>query len=382
VRESFTHPARYTIPAADATDRQTMKLKRPGAVSLGIALSGIFLWVAFRGISYSTVLSHLRAADPILLGLAILNHTLGIHIRALRWKYLLAPVTREEIPFGARVSATAVGVAANNVMPLRVGEFARVLVLARQCRTGVPVILGTVVIERLLDALVTVATVFAIMALASFPPVGAIGGTSPAAAARGVLVVAGSVGIVLMLLAVFPLRSVRLAERAARFLPATWRRPLVDSLQSFLKGLGVLQSPRYLALSLLWATAQWAFLALGFYLGLRAFDIAGPGYVGAVFLQAMVGFAVAIPSTPGFFGPWEAAGRFTLGLWGIDEARAVSFAVSFHTGSYLLMTALGAFHLWLLGLHWRDVRTSPVAVEEAVERDLDAKNESMSDRGG
>jgi uncharacterized membrane protein YbhN (UPF0104 family) len=204
----------------------------------------------------------------------------------------------------------------------------------------------------------------------------------PAGAARGVLLVAFSVGVFLTLLVSFPRRSARLAERVARFLPETWRRPLIDSLQSFLKGLGVLRSPRYLALSLLWAAAQWTFLALGFYLGFRAFDIAGVGFAGALYLQAMVGFAVAIPSTPGFFGPWEAASRFTLGLWGIDEGRAVSFAVTFHTGSYLLMTALGAFYLWRLGLHWRDVRTSPVVVEEAVEMDLEAENEEESVRRG
>lgn len=357
-----------------------MQLKRPGAISLGLALSVILLWVAFRGISLTTVLSHLRAADPVLLGLAVINHTLGIHVRALRWKYLLAPVTREAIPFGARVSATAVGIAASNVIPLRVGEFARVLVLARQCRTGVPVILGTIVMERLLDGLVTVATVFAVMALPSFPPVSAIAGVGPAAAARGVLLVTAVVGAILMLLVGFPERSVRVAERVARFLPLAWRRPIIDSLRSFLRGLGVLRSPRDLALSVVWAIAQWTFLAFGFYLGFRAFGITSPGFVGAAFLQAMVGFAVAIPSTPGFFGPWEAASRFTLGLWGVDEGRAVSFAVGFHTGSYLLMTALGAFHLWRLGLRWRDVRTSPIAVEEAVERDLSGEQAGVEPR--
>lgn len=348
-----------------------MKLRRPVAVGVGIALSGLFLWIAFRGISPSTVLSHLRAADPILLSLAVLNHTLGIHIRALRWKYLLAPVTTEKIRFGPRLSATAIGIAANNVIPLRVGEFARVLALARQSTTGVPVILGTIVMERLLDGLVTVATVFAVMALPSFPEVGSTFGMNPRSAARGIAIAAGVIGLVLALLVAFPRRSVGLAERTAQFLPRTWRRPVVDSLRAFLEGLGVLRSPRYLALSLLWAVGQWAFLALGFYLGFRAFGIETVGFGGALFVQAMIGSAVAIPSTPGFFGPWEAASRYTLGLWGVGEARAVSFAVSFHSATYILMTGLGAYYLWRLGLQWSDVRGSAEVVEDAVEEDLD-----------
>lgn len=359
-----------------------MKMRRPGAVSVGVALSVLFLWIAFRGISFSIVLGHLRAADPILLALAVLNHTLGIHVRALRWKYLLAPVTRDEIPLGPRVSATAIGIAANNVIPLRVGEFARVLVLARQTGIAVPVVLGTIVMERLLDGLVTVGTVFAVMALPSFPPMGAMGGMDPAAAARGVLVVAGLVGVLLVLLAALPVQSVHLAEVLFRFLPKDWRRPMVDSLRAFLEGLGVLRSPRHLALSVVWAIGQWTFLGLGFYLGLRAFGIDGVGFAGALFFQAMIGFAVAIPSTPGFFGPWEAASRYALALWGIDEGRAVSFAVGFHTGSYLLMTGLGAYYLWRLGLRWQDVRDSPEVVEVAVEHDLGGEEERLVDRGG
>lgn len=351
-----------------------MRVKRRGPVLIGIAVSAFFLWVAFRGVSTEEVWGHLAAANPVLLGLAVLNHTLGIHIRALRWKYLLAPVTGP-IPLGPRVSATAIGIAANNVIPLRVGEFARVLVLARQTGTAIPLVLGTIVMERLFDGLAMVASVFIVMAMPSFPATYAIGGVNPAAAARTLLLVAGGVGILLTLLATLPEPSVRLAESATRILPRSWRRPIVDALRSFVEGLGVLRSPRHLLLSIGWATAQWTFLALGFYLGFLAFGIDAPGFAGAVFFQAIIGFAVAVPSTPGFFGPWEAASRYALAIWGVEEARAVSFAVAFHAGAYLVMTGLGAFHLWRLGLRWRDVRESAKAVEVAVEAELEIPEE-------
>jgi uncharacterized membrane protein YbhN (UPF0104 family) len=80
-------------------------MKQPVTILLSVAASIFFLWVAFHGISFSIVWSHLRAADPVLLLLAVINHTLGIHIRAIRWKYLLIPVTRTNIPFRPRLSA-------------------------------------------------------------------------------------------------------------------------------------------------------------------------------------------------------------------------------------------------------------------------------------
>jgi uncharacterized membrane protein YbhN (UPF0104 family) len=209
------------------------------------------------------------------------------------------------------------------------------------------------------------------MALPSFPGMGGREGVDPAAAARGVLTVAAGVGLLLGLLALFPSRTVRLARTLIGLLPKAWRRPLVDSLRSFLRGLGVLRSPKYLALSVVGAVAQWTFLALGFYIGFLAFGIDNVGFAGALFFQALIGFAVAIPSSPGFFGPWEAASRYALAFWGVDEARAVSFAVAFHAGTYLLMTGLGVYYLWRSKLRWKDVLRSPEAVEVAVEKEPD-----------
>lgn len=335
---------------------------------VGLLLSIFFLWLAFRGVRFGEVMTHLRQADPVLLSLAVLNHTLGIHVRALRWKYLLAPVIGD-VPLRPRVAATAIGIATNNVIPLRVGEFARVLVLARQTGTAVPVVLGTLVLERVLDGLVMVGSIFVVMALPSFPTLPATG-MDAGSAARGLLMVAGAIGAALVLLALFPQRALRVAEKVSGGLPDRWRRAVVDSLRAFLQGLAVLHSPGYLTLSVLWALGQWTFLGLGFYLGFLAFGIEAPGIAGALFLQAVVGFAVALPSTPGFFGPWEAASRYALSLWGVADGLAVSFAVAFHTGTYLLMTGVGTYYLWRLGLKWGEVRRSTETVEDEVEADL------------
>jgi uncharacterized protein (TIRG00374 family) len=344
------------------------KLKKPGAILLGVLASIFFLWVAFRGISPGMVWEHIRAADPVLLTLAILNHTAGIHIRAARWRFLLEPVTSQPTPYRARLSATSIGLAANNLIPLRVGEFARVVSLARQTFLPIPVVMGTLVMERVLDGLVQVAVIFIVMSLPTFPETTVFEGLDPRDAARTVLAVAGAIGVFLALLTLFPTRCVRLARSLLTVLPAGWRRPLADSLRAFLRGLGVLRSVRHLVISVAYAVGQWSFLGLGFYLGFLAFGIEGVGFGGAMFFQALIGFAVAVPSTPGFFGPWEAASRYTLAFWGIPEAEAVSFAIAFHDGTYVLMTGLGVYYLWKLGFRWRDLRSSASTVEAAVER--------------
>jgi hypothetical protein len=176
--------------------------------------------------------------------------------------------------------------------------------------------------------------------------------------------------LVLLLMAFFPRRMTAVAERVAVVLPRAFRRPAVDALHAFINGLHVLRNPRLLAISVAWALFQWLFLAGSFVLAFRAFGIDAPGFLGAVFLQSVIAVAVSLPAGPGFFGPFEAASVWGLGLWGVDASRAASFAIGFHLGGWLTVTLGGMYYAARLNLRWRDLGRSEENVEEAVEHDL------------
>jgi glycosyltransferase 2 family protein len=336
--------------------------------AVGIVLTAVFLWLALRGVDWSEVGAHLRDADFPLLGAAVLVATLGVYIRALRWGPLLEPVA-PGIGFRPRLTGVAIGLAANNVFPARLGEFARTWVLARQARIPVSGALASVVLERMLDAIIMIVFLLGAMAHPSFPDL-AGAGDNVRYGIRIIVALSTFLLLVLLSLAIFPRRSVALVERIANaLLPLAFRRPLVDALRAFVGGLDVLRSPRLLAISVAWALGQWFFLALSFLFAFRAFGITEPGYLGAIFLQSVIGVAVAIPSAPGFFGPFHAAAVWGLGLWGVDHARAASFAIGFHLGGWIAVTSLGAFFAARLRLRLRDLRESEEEVEEAVEAD-------------
>lgn len=334
---------------------------------VGIAATVFFLWLALRNVDWADVAAHLRDANWLLLGAAVLVSTLGMHIRALRWKPLLEPVA-PGIPFHPRIAGVCVGFAANNVFPARLGEFARAWVLARQ--TGVPVTgaFGSLVVERALDGIVLVVFLLGSMAHPAFPDL-----APGSEVQQGVDWMIRIVAVLLagaLVLVFFPTRTVALAERVAgAVLPAAIRRPLIDALHAFIAGLHVLRSPRLLAISVLWCVGQWAFLATSFLLAFRAFGITEPGFLGAVFVQSLIAMAVAIPAAPGFFGVFEAASVLGLGLWGVGNARAVSFAMGFHLGGWITVTALGAYYAARLGIRMKDLTGSGEKVEQAVEAD-------------
>lgn len=328
----------------------------------GIVLSILLLWWALRDVSAAEVAREIGAADPALFLLAVLATLGGFWFRAVRWGILLRPV-HPDVPFHPRFAATVIGFAANNLLPARVGEFARAYSLTRLGNVRIGASLATLVVERLLDGLVLVGLLFASMATAGFP---LIGDTvfDPRTAARAVAIAMGAVGLALFAMVMAPRLAVVAAEAvAARILPGRLRDPVVGAFRSFLNGLLVLRSGRLFLVSVVLALAQWLFTAVSFLLAFRAFGIEGVGFAAAVFLQSLVSLAVAIPSSPGFFGPFEAAAKLGLALWAVSATKAVSFAVGFHIGGFIPVTALGLYYVWSSGLTWGEVRHSEEAVE-------------------
>ena len=335
---------------------------------VGIAATVFFLWLALRDVQWHEVAAHLREANWWLLGAATLISTLGMHVRALRWKPLLEPVA-PDIPFHPRIAGVCIGFAANNVFPARLGEFARTWVLSRQAGIPLTAAFASLVVERALDGIILLAFLLGSMALPGFPEIAA-GGENMQRAVDAMLVIVSLMLGVALAMALFPTWTVGIAERIANVvLPKAIRRPIVDALHAFVGGLHVLRSPRLLAISVVWAVAQWAFLATSFLLAFRAFGITEPGFLGAVFLQSAIAMAVAIPSSPGFFGVFEAASVWGLGLWGVQASRAASFAIGFHILGWLTVTGLGAYYAARLDIRIRDLTRTEEQVERAVEAD-------------
>lgn len=337
-------------------------MKRHLKTVIGVLLSLLLLGWALRDVSPQEVLHELRGANLPLLALGVGVTIAGYWIRAARWGILLRPVA-EHIPFRARFATTVIGFAANNVLPARVGEFARALSLSRIAPVSAAAAFASLVLERIFDALVLVGLLFAAMATAEFPAVEQVAGIDPRAAAQIVAVLMAAAGAVLLAMVLAPEPAVRAAQAVTRPLPEPFRRPLVAALESFLAGLQALRSGWLLSASLALALLQWVFTGWGYLLAMQAFDIRNVGMIGALFLQSLIALAVAVPSSPGFFGPFEAAAKLGLGLWGVPADKAVSFAVGFHLGGFIPVTLMGVYYVWRLNLRWSEVQHSEEVVE-------------------
>lgn len=325
-------------------------MKLDWKAALGIAISVALMWWLFRGLDFGAFMTEVRQANLWLFTAAVVVATSAYAIRAVRWGVLLEPVA-PNTSFYNRWATIMVGFMANNVLPARLGEFVRAYAINRVEPVPVSAAFGTLVMARLLDGVGVLVFLLIALAMPTFPDDAQILGQPVLLFARGFAWILGAALLVLFLLLLWPVRTVALADRVFRaVLPARAAEWLVGALRAFLDGVSALRSPALLTRSLAWSLIHWAFYGLSFWLALVAFDI-HVGYAGALFVQAMVAFGVAVPSAPGFVGTWHAAARVALaGAYGVAEPQALAFATSFHLGGFIPITALGLYYAWKLGI--------------------------------
>jgi glycosyltransferase 2 family protein len=324
--------------------------------ALGIALSaGLLVWT-LRGESPAEIWSVISQANVPLLILAALVATAIFPLRAIRWRIILGPAA-PNLPFAPLWRSIAIGMMVNNIYPARLGEVARAYALTRETnRVRLTGAVASLAVDRVFDALTLMLLLVSAMLSADFPQGMTVGGQP---VQRGALLFAvGAVGLFVVLYAIvaFPHHLVRLyAAVVGRVAPRLVTRGS-EIIHAFSGGLGVLRSPSRFAAVFFWALLHWLVNALAFWLGFKAVGIEVP-FSAANFLQGIIAIGVALPSSPGFFGVFEAAAKVGLEVYGIPGRQAVSWAIGFHILSFIPITLIGLYYFARLGLHFSDFKT-------------------------
>lgn len=318
--------------------RRRSRLRDP-RVWIGIVITVATLALAARGVDFRMLLRDMSRADlPLLIGLSFPLYLLTLWVRALRWRHLTKPVC--DASRGALFRATSVGALANNVFPLRIGEVVRAFYLSRETHAGRAAIFGTVVLERGIDGVAVIA-----MALLIF---GARGGPDAGALAVGIPLLAGAAlplaGVVWLRVA--PDQVVRVVHAGLRLLGGRGSASVERLIRHMAEGLGSLQGGRHL-----WWIA-WHTVLIWTVLGVAPFLVAMAALgidlgsierqVSAAFVTlAAVGIAVALPSAPGFLGPYHLAIREALRRFGVTEELALALATLSHAVFWVSTTSIG-----------------------------------------
>jgi uncharacterized membrane protein YbhN (UPF0104 family) len=260
-----------------------------GLVVSAISLAAVVWWISKQE---SPKLPDSRGGYAwLVLALAVIGVNFGL--RGWRWHLILRRAT---IPHRRRdaYGLTMVGYMGNNVLPARGGELLKIGLLGQRTTARRREVLGTVLVERVLDAAVAVA----LLAVLTWVGVkGAPGGRGGATLALlGLGAVAGAVALYLWL---------RRRGRFERFAAAI--RPVAGALK-------LLARPQGVGLVLL-SLAIWTIDGVTFLLIARSIgvELDTPAAIGVVLLASL---AAAIPAGPGYVGTFDAG--MLLGLHAAD----------------------------------------------------------------
>ena len=235
------------------------------------------------------------------------------------------------------------------LLPLRLGELARPLLLARAPGVGVPEAAAAVVAERALDGLVIVALLLAGLALAEPRPDALLAIADLHRLARLAAVAFAAVLLALLAIALAP---GRLAGRLAL------RPPVAALLHRLAAGLRPLAAPAqglpFLAATLLYWTVT--VIQLGLVLGAVGLDL---GLAEASVLVATIGLAVQLPGGPAQAGSFQIGALAGLALF-LGDADLAGPGSAF-TALMYLVALLGALAMALPGALWLR-RAEPASV--------------------
>jgi glycosyltransferase 2 family protein len=298
------------------------KLRRSKAFLLtaGLLLSLAFTYFAVEDVDWAVFWDGLRTSEYGWLVPAFVVLAVSTWVRAVRWRLLFQPEARP--PVAATTRALIVGQFFNNILPARAGEAARIVVLNQETGTSRAETLGTAVAERIADLLVLLLLLFA--TLPFLPEV-----TWLRAAGALALLLVALLAATTLVLRRFGHRPLRFLLRPLARLPAVGREQTDRVASNLVAGLHALERPERAGPAVALTIVSWLLIGLSYWFTLLAFapDL---GFDAAVLVLVTTSLALVIPSLPASVGVFEAAAIVALRPYGVDDSRALSYAVVLH----------------------------------------------------
>ena len=300
--------------------------------AIGFIVTLILLALIVRRIDVAQAANSLKAVSWGTLATALAMLVAGYCAKIARWYVMLASVA-PGVGVGVSAQTLLASVALNNLLPLRAGDVARVFAFRNEIAAPASSLLPLMVLERLLDTAMLI-----VLAAAVASPMQQAGILPPNLWFIGYL----SVAIITVMLCLAVVAG-PLADRVRRggavvmgWCPASLRQPIVQALDVVAQQFRGRQAAALVvltAMAWLFEGGMLATLAVGF--GFNMPILAG------YFACALATLVTLVPSAPGFFGTFHAAGIAAVSVFGAQSNPAAAFAFLAHILLWLPLTLGG-----------------------------------------
>lgn len=322
---------------------------------IGWLLGAVFLYLALRKVDFGQMGEALRKANYWYLLLVVAVIFFSHYLRAFRWRFLLDPMVRLDIP--SLFSSLIIGYMANVVTPAHLGEVLRAYVLSKKRGVSASSVFATIVVERILDVFALLALMVLALLLYPFP-----GWVKNA----GYLMLAGTLGLFFFLILlkksysrVRPILQVLMRPLSPRVQEKAW-----ELLQTFTAGIVPLKGwLDYVIVGIL-SVLIWVCYGLILHLGLLSFNFVHTyhlPWLASLILLVITTIGVVVPSSPGYVGTYHYLCQISLALFAVPASPALSFAAAIHAVNFAPVLVVG-----LIFAYYEGVEISKASVSEGI----------------
>jgi uncharacterized protein (TIRG00374 family) len=336
-----------------------MKNKTFIPLILGIILSALALYFAFRNVPFSELIIYLASINYLWIVPAVVVIFISFAIRAYRWQIILE--SAHKVGFWQAFNPLMIGFMINCILPGRVGELARPAVLLKKEKVPFLTGLATVAAERVFDVGILMVLFAALFATIKIDPGLDITFGNYHLNQKTLIMIGRSMlqlfvvliaGIIMVSFdktrqvinnAIMVIPSVFFFSRPSFKLKLQQKfcLPLVGFVENFATGFTLVKYPKKIYICIGLSIVVWGLSALSYYilaLGCPGIELS---FKEITAVMIIVCFFIALPSVPGFWGIWEAGGVFALALFGVSAKDAAGFTLVNHAVQMFPVIVIG-----------------------------------------
>lgn len=322
--------------------RPTMSRRRALVAVLGLAISAIAVWLCIQSVDLPAVGALLSQArpGPIVAFFAVL--AVEIAVRGARWSVLLPRIGSGRVPTRRTLPPLMVGYLGNTVLPARLGEPVRAVLLASREGLAAAASFGSVVLERVIDTTTLALIVLPAAYLAGAPP-WIVDGAALAALLAGAVLVVLSFADLDRVAQTIDARAGHVEPGAVGSLVGAIAR----AFRRFAEGVGASGRRQVVLVGGLLSVVAWGLDASLIWLAAWSLGVTlEPAQ--AVLIAGVAVLATVIPAAPGYIGTYELAATAAGVAVGIAPETALAIAVLAHALTLLAITVGGTVALLMI----------------------------------
>ena len=288
-------------------------------IILPLLLSVLFISYALEDFNYTLFIDSLKNANYLFIISSILLLIIIIFLRSLRWKLLFT----KQLKINDLYKSQLIGYMGNNIFPLRLGELLKALFLEKKSKISKYEIIGTVILERVLDL---IGLIILFLILLNFSIIE--------------LVSSDSIKVIYFLL-IFASLSIILSFKLNKIKNFKFKNSSFQIIDDIISGFSTINKSNFL-LSIFYTILIWLSYIIVVYLVQKSMYL-NLSFIQCILLLFLSSLVLMIPSMPGNIGTFEGSVVYTLLLFGIKDD--FGFAFILHAVSFIPYTLLGLFYL-------------------------------------